>query len=162
MTWFDYAFLGVLAASIAWGVWRGLVREMLSLAGWVIAFLCANLLAGPLSEYISAAMQPELRILFAWLGIFAVVALAAGLVAMLLGRMIKAIGLATTDRWMGALFGLARGLLIMLAFALLVGLTRFSAAAAWKDSIFGPPLANAVVQLKPWLPPSLAQRLRYH
>jgi len=162
MTWFDFAFAGVLAASIAWGVWRGLVREMLSLAGWVIAFLAANLFAGPLSENLPSSMQPELRLLFAWLAIFAVVALAAGLAALLLGRMIKAIGLATTDRWMGALFGLARGLLIMLAFALLVGLTRFSAAAAWKDSIFGPPLANTVVQLKPWLPPTLAQRLRYH
>ena len=162
MTWFDYAFLGVLAVSIAWGVWRGLVREMLALAGWVIAFLAANLFAGPLSESITPAMQPELRVLFAWLGIFALVALLAGLVALLLGRMIKAVGLASTDRWLGALFGLARGLLIMLAFALAVGLTRFSAHAAWKDSVFGPPLANTIVQLKPWLPPTLAQRLRYH
>jgi len=162
MTGFDFAFLGVLAASIAWGVWRGLVREMLSLAGWVIAFLAANLFAGPLSESITTTMQPELRMLFAWLAIFAVVALLASLGAMLLGRMIKAVGLASTDRWMGALFGLARGLLIALVFALLIGLTRFSAHSTWKDSVFGPPLAATIVQLKPWLPPSLAQRLRYH
>lgn len=162
MTWFDYAVLGVLAVSIALGVWRGLVREMLSLAGWVIAFLAANLLAGPLSETITSVMQPELRVLFAWLGIFALVLMLASLGAMLLAKVIKAAGLASTDRWLGALFGLARGLLIALALALVAGLTRFPAHPAWKESVFGAPLANAVVQLKPWLPPTLAQRLRYH
>ena len=135
---------------------------MLSLAGWVIAFLAANLLAGPLSESITAVMQPELRLLFAWLGIFAVVLMAASLGAMLLAKVIKAVGLAATDRWLGALFGLARGLLIALAFALVAGLTRFPAHPAWKESVFGAPLANTVVQLKAWLPPTLAQRLRYH
>jgi membrane protein required for colicin V production len=162
MTWFDYAVLGVLVVSIALGVWRGLVREMLSLAGWVIAFLAANLFAGPLSETITSVMQPELRVLFAWLGIFAVVLMVASLGAMLLAKVIKAVGLASTDRWLGALFGLARGLLIALAFALVAGLTRFPVYPAWKESVFGAPLANTVVQLKPWLPTALAQRLRYH
>ena len=162
MTWFDFAVLGVLAVSIALGVWRGLVREMLSLAGWVIAFLAANLFAGPLSESITSVMQPELRLLFAWLGIFAVVLLLASLAAMLLTKVIKAVGLASTDRWLGALFGLARGLMIALAFALVAGLTRFPAHPAWKESAFGTPLANTVVQLKAWLPQALAQRLRYH
>ena len=162
MTWFDFAILAVLALSIALGVWRGLVREMLSLAGWVIAFLAANLFAGRLSESITAVMQPELRLLFAWLGIFAVVLLAAGLASMLLAKVIKAVGLAPTDRWLGALFGLARGLMIALAFALVAGLTRFPAHPAWKGSLVGAPLANTVIQLQPWLPPTLAQRLRYH
>jgi membrane protein required for colicin V production len=162
MTWFDLAVLGALVLSMGLGVWRGLVREMLSLAGWVIAFLAANLFAGPLSETMTALTQPELRMLFAWLGIFAVVLLVASFVAMLLAKVIKAVGLASTDRWLGALFGLARGLLIALAFALVAGLTRFPAHPVWKESMFGAPLANTVVQLKPWLPTALAQRLRYH
>ena len=45
---------------------------------------------------------------------------------------------------------------------LLAGLTRFPSHPAWKDSFFAPPLANTVLQLKPWLPAGLAQRLRYH
>jgi membrane protein required for colicin V production len=63
---------------------------------------------------------------------------------------------------LGGVFGLARGLLIGLVFALLAGLTRFPFHPAWRDSFFGPPLANTVLQLKPWLPAGLAQRLRYH
>ena len=162
MTWFDFTFLGVLVISVAWGVWRGLVHEMLSLGGWVLAFLAANLLAGPLSEQITSTMRPELRVLLAWLGIFVVVLLAASLAGMLLGRFIKSVGLKSTDRTLGGLFGLVRGVVMGLAFALLAGLTRFPAHPVWKDSFFGPPLGRTVEQLKPWLPPALAGRLRYH
>ena len=162
MTWLDYGVLAVLAGSLAWGVWRGLVRELLSLIGWVIAFLCANLFAGPLSETITSVMQPELRVLFSWLGIFVVVLMVATLGGMLLARFIKAVGLVSTDRWLGALFGLVRGLVIALAFALVAGMTRLPLHPVWKESFFGAPLANTIVQLKPWLPPALAQRLRYH
>ena len=57
MTWLDYAVLGVMGISIAWGIWRGLVREVISLAGWVIAFLAANLFAGPLAETLPASIS---------------------------------------------------------------------------------------------------------
>src|SRR5262245_63910847 len=80
MTWFDIAFIVVVAISIGWGIWRGLVHEMLSLGGWVLAFLAANLFSGPLSESITSTMAPELRVLLAWLGVFVVVLLAASLV----------------------------------------------------------------------------------
>lgn len=162
MTELDYAIFLVLAASTAWGVWRGFVRELLSLAGWVIAFLCANLLAGPLSESITSVMQPELRVMFAWLGIFVVVLMVATLGGMLLAKFIKAVGLASTDRWLGALFGFVRGLVIALAFALVAGMTKLPQQPVWKDSFFGRPLANTILQLKEWLPPTLAGRLRYH
>ena len=49
MTWLDYAVIIILALSIAWGAWRGLVHEVLSLAGWILAFVAANVLAAPLS-----------------------------------------------------------------------------------------------------------------
>ena len=98
MTWFDFAFLGVLAISVAWGVWRGLVHEMLSLGGWILAFLAANLFAGPLSESLTSTMQPELRVMLAWLAVFVVVLLAASLAGMLLRKFIKTVGLASTDR----------------------------------------------------------------
>ena len=71
MTWIDYAALGVTAISVVWGAWRGLVREVISLGGWVMAFLAANLLAGPLGEALPDSIAgPELRVLLAFAGIF--------------------------------------------------------------------------------------------
>ena len=162
MTYIDYGLLGVLALSIAWGAWRGLVHEMISLGGWIIAFLAANLFAGPASEALTDSVPAEGRVMLGWLGVFVVVMLVASLAGMLLRKFIKSVGLAASDRVLGALFGLARGLLIWLAFALLVGLTRLPAQPVWKESFFGLPLANTVIQLKPWLPSALAGRLRYH
>ena len=45
MTWLDYAVIGVFAVSLVLGAWRGIVREVISILGWVIAFLAASLLA---------------------------------------------------------------------------------------------------------------------
>jgi len=57
MTWLDYAVIAVLLLSIAWGAWRGLVHELLSLAGWIMAFLAGNLFAAPLAEMFHAAVR---------------------------------------------------------------------------------------------------------
>ena len=59
MTWLDYAVIGVFAASLVVGAWRGLVREVLSILGWVIAFLAANLLAGVRGERLPTPVNPE-------------------------------------------------------------------------------------------------------
>lgn len=163
MTWLDYAVLGVMAISIGWGAWRGLAREVISLTGWVIAFLAANLLAAPLAEALPQSIpQPELRLVIAFVAIFLVVMTLTTLAGLLLSKILKAAGLGGLDRTLGGLFGAARGLLIALAFALVAGLTTLPLDPLWKSSFFGPILGRAALQLKPWLPSALAERLRYH
>ena len=162
MTWLDYAVLGVTAVSIVVGVWRGLVREVISLAGWVIAFLAANLFAAPLAEALPAPVHnPELRVLIAFVAIFIASLVASTLIALLLSKLAKAAGLGGLDRLLGAFFGLARAAVIVLATALLAGLTALPRHPAWTQSWSGRYLAQLAVALKPWLPPAFAERLRY-
>jgi len=163
MTWLDYAVLGVLVVSIAWGIGRGFAREVISLTGWVIAFLLANLLAGPLGEKLPESLgQPELRVLFAFVTVFVLMLAVTTLVGLLLFKILKAVGLGGLDRTLGGVFGLARGLLIMLAFALLAGLTSFPRQQAWTQAASRNLLEHGALVLKPWLPPAFAKRLRYH
>lgn len=163
MTWLDYAVLGVSAISIAWGIWRGLVREVVSLAGWVIAFLAANLLAGPVGERLPQSIAtPELRVLLAFVGIFILSLVVTTLFGLLLSRILKAAGLGGLDRTLGALFGLVRGVLIVVALSLLAGLTSIPRDPVWTGSLSGPPLTQAALAIKPWLPPAFSERLRYH
>jgi membrane protein required for colicin V production len=151
-----------MAASILWGAWRGLVREVISLAGWVIAFLAANLFAGPLGEVLPQSIsRPELRILAAYVGVFVAALLVTKLFGLLLSKVVQAIGLGGLDRAMGALFGLARGALVVVAFALMAGLTTLPSSPVWKNSATGAWLAACAQVLKPWLPPALTERLRY-
>jgi len=162
MTWLDYAVLGVSAVSVLWGAWRGLVREVISLAGWVIAFLAANLFAAPLSAALPASLRsPELRVLAAFVAIFLVSLALTSLAALLLSKLAKAAGLGGLDRLLGALFGLGRAAVIVAAFALLAGLSPLPRESAWTRSLSGKPLTQLALALKPALPPAFAERLRY-
>jgi len=162
MTWLDYAVLGVVGLSVLWGVWRGLVRELISLAGWVIAFLAANLFAGPLAERLPQAIpSPELRLLAAFIGIFLVSLVISTLLALLLSKLARAAGLGGLDRALGGLFGLARGVLVVIAFALVAGLTSLPQKPAWKESASAAWLSRVAAALRQALPPAFADRLRY-
>ncbi len=163
MTWLDYGILAVLLLSVLWGIWHGLVREVISLAGWVIAFLLANQFAAPLAKMLPDSLpRPEWHVMIAFVAIFLFMVTVTTLTGVLLSKFVRKAGLGGLDRGLGGLFGLARGWFIALVFALLAGLTTFPLQPAWKDSFFGPSLARAAVYLKTWLPAAFADRLRYH
>jgi membrane protein required for colicin V production len=163
MTGLDYAVLGVTAVSVAWGIWRGFVRETISLAGWVIAFLAANLLAGPAGEMLPESVaRAELRVLIAFVAIFVVALTLTSIAGILLSKLLKAAGLAGLDRTLGGLFGLVRALILVAAFALVAGLTTLPGHPIWKQSLSGSYLAQVALALRGWLPPAFANRLRYH
>jgi len=162
MNWLDYAVLGVFAVSLAVGAWRGLVREVISILGWVIAFLAANLFAGPLGAAMPQAIPtPELRVAAAFIALFVGSLVVTSLLGLLLSKIAKAVGLGALDRALGTLFGAGRGLLIVLAATLLAGLTSAPRQPIWRDSASGPLLAQAALALKPLLPQTFAERLSY-
>lgn len=162
MTWLDYAILAVLLVSMVWSALRGVVREIFSLAGLVIGFLAANLFAGPMAAHLPQIIPGDtLRTLCAYLAIFLFVLICSSLVGLLLSRLINAVGLGAMDKGLGALFGIARGALLVLVAVIAAGLTSAPGQSWWKQSVSGPYLKQAALGLKPWLPDSLAQRLRY-
>lgn len=163
MSWLDYGILLVLAFSVAWGVWHGFMREVFSLAGWVVAFFAANAASGPLGDALPTSIEsPEVRVLAAFLVVFIFTLSLCTLAAMLLSKLTKAAGLGALDRTLGGLFGLARGVVLLLAFTIAAGLTTLPRQPAWKDSVGAGMLTRTVLQLKAWLPPRLGDRLRYH
>jgi membrane protein required for colicin V production len=162
MNWLDYAVIAVLLISMVWSALRGVVREIISLGGWIIAFLAASMFAGPLSVHLPQAIPGEtLRTLTAFLAIFVFALICSALVGALMSRLVNAVGLGPLDKVLGALFGIARGIILVLVAVLAAGLTSAPAQAWWKESMSGEPLKRAALALKPWLPDSFAQRLRY-
>jgi len=162
MSSLDIAIVAVLAISMLWGVWRGFVREIFSLVGWVLAFLAANAVAAPIGDALPDSLaRAEVRVLIAFVVVFVFILSAATLVAMLVSRLFKAAGLGGIDRTLGGVFGLARGVLILVAATVAVGLTTLPGQALWKKSVGAGMLTRTVQQLRPWLPPRLERRLRY-
>ncbi len=76
-------------------------------------------------------------------------------------RLIHAAGLGFVDRFLGSIFGVLRGVLLILAFVFVAGLTALPRADWWQNSALAPPFVVAVLALKPWLPDRLAERLDY-
>jgi membrane protein required for colicin V production len=162
MSWLDYAVAGVLAVSVLLGAWRGLVREVISVLGWIIAFLAANLLAGPMGPSMPQAIPtPELRVAVAFVAVFLGALVLSSLAGMLLSKIVRSVGLGGVDRLLGAAFGAARGILLVAAAAVLAGLTSAPRQDYWRESASGPLLVQIALALKPLLPQTLTERLRY-
>ncbi|RZJ82813.1 MAG: CvpA family protein, partial [Massilia sp.] len=115
MTLFDYLTLFVLVASIIISTTRGVVREVLSLASWVAAFVVANLYGETLAQLLPDMVPGALtRLIIAFVLLFIGTRMLMGMLILMCESLIKASGLSFVDRSLGSVFGLARGLLIVL------------------------------------------------
>ena len=162
MTVFDYAVLAVISLSVLLGLWRGVVSEVLSIAAWVLAIILGRMFAPRLSpEFSRWIIEPSLQYLAAFAAIAVAVLLLAMVIRLLVSGLLRAIGLGLVDRFLGALFGLARGMLVVLVLVAVGGLTSFPKQAWWRDAVLAPPLETAVVAIKPWLPREWASKIRY-
>ena len=162
MTAFDLIVIGIVGLSTVFAFWRGLIRVVMSLVALVAAVLAAIQFSPAVANMLPVLSDnPTTRYLAAFALIFIVVALVGALLGWVLSRAIRAIGLGFVDRLLGAVFGVARGVLIVVIAVLLAGLTTLPRQEWWQNALFAPPLVIAALSLRPWLPQALAQRLNY-
>ena len=162
MTVFDYLVLFVLACSIVISTLRGLVKEILSLLGWVVAFWVANAYCDPL-----ALMLPDVvpgksgRLIVAFLALFIGVKLLMLLLMLAVDAIVKASGLTVVDRGLGGLFGLARGVLLVLAAVLVCGTTALPQQAFWRNAMLRPLVESAARSAVPLLPGQFGEHVKF-
>ena len=160
LAWVDIALLAVLAVSVLVGVWRGFVYEIVSLLGWVVAFVLANTCAPFVSDLLPWQQGgAALRFWAAYALVFVLVLVACTLLARLMRALISATPLSLLDRMLGAAFGVARGGVVLVAFAMLVSLSPFAHDAWWQQSQGAVWLGQAIGGLKPVLPQPLNSRI---
>lgn len=162
MTSFDYIVLAILGVSALLGLVRGLVKEVLSLIAYVVAFM-AGIWWGPtVSMWLTAYIDNSLlRTALAYGAVFIIVLLLVGLVNITLGTLIKKTGLTPADHGLGALFGLLRGTLVVLVLVVLAGYTELPKEPWWQDAKLSRATIQGIQQIKLLLPPSLASWLPY-
>ena len=155
----DWLAIAVLALSLLWGVWRGLVHEVLGLLGWVLAFWMAQRYAPALAPHIPVLSSEPLRLATAFFAVFLGTVLAVALAIALMGRLMSAVGLRPIDRVLGALFGALRALLLLMVLGMLVNAAGWSDRAWWADSVAGPLVTEALRAIRPWMPDPWANYL---
>ena len=154
----DAAIVLAFAVSALMGLWRGFLREALALAGWVaaawVALTFTPALEGHLAPYVSV---PTARAVLAFVLLFVATLFTVALVARALGALLRAIGLGGVDRAVGGLFGLARGVVVVVVMLVLGRMLGLDQAPWWQASRLREPFQGLVHWALQYLPADLAQ-----
>ncbi len=161
-TAFDYAVMAVIGLSALRGTWRGFLSEIFGLIGWIAAFFIACEFVSYVVPYIPSNWPGGA--LTQWLLAFALlvigVVLVASVVSALLSRVVQATGLGGVDRSLGLMFGLVRGVILVLILVALAGLTELPQQEFWRNALLRPYAVEGVHVMKPLLPETLAAYVR--
>ncbi len=156
----DIGLLVLLGLSVLIGVWRGLIFELMSLAGWVVAYVVAMAFAAQVGPMLpigepGSALNHAAAVLLTFMGALIVWSLLARLVRML----IAATPLTVADRLLGAGFGFVRGLVLLMVLATVVSMTPAAQSPWWQQSRGAQWLSVAIQGVRPLLPAEIARWL---
>jgi len=160
MTGFDYAVIGIMLVSLLLGLWRGLVYEVLSLLGWPLAFVLSRMFAADIEPLLPISLEAA-RVALAYALVFIAALIVWGMLVWLFAKLIKAVGLGVLDSVLGGVFGLLRGMLVILALVWLAGMSDLPDQPLWREAQFSRVAEDVAMQTKVWLPDNIAERIHY-
>jgi membrane protein required for colicin V production len=161
LTWIDWVLLVVLASSTLLAVLRGFVQEITGVVIWSVALIAAYQLYDFPAQALTGLVTEPIPQVLGFVLIVLLVLLIGKLVRLALKELVTASGGAAIDRFLGGLFGVARGLAISVALAVLISLTPLPADRAWQNAWLRPMLEYSLSIANPWLPEFLTVRMHY-
>lgn len=145
--WPDYIIIGMISVSVLVGLLRGVIKEVFALLIWVAAFLVAynftDIVAGWLEGGVSL---PSARTAIGFTGLFVTTLLVGALLSYLMGQLVEKTGLTGTDRLIGGVFGLVRGLALAVALIIMTAFTPLPRDSWWQES----PLIQRLLPMADW------------
>lgn len=146
MNWLDWGIIGVVGFSTLLSLARGFVKEALSLAAWVAAFIVSSTFGLPFASVLSGVIENDtLRYAAAYVALFASTLILGMLLNSLAGSLIKMTGLSGADRVLGTIFGFARGtIVVMVLLFVLMQVLPAEQQGALEQSVLMPHLMMVV------------------
>ena len=134
-TWVDWAIIAIIAISSLISLKRGFVKEALSLVTWIIAGVVAWMFGGALSQHLTEFIEmPSARVIAGCAILFVATLLVGALVNFLISELVRVTGLSGTDRFLGMVFGGARGALLVVVLTGLLSLAPVQQDPWWQQS----------------------------
>jgi membrane protein required for colicin V production len=159
--WIDYSIIAIIAISVLMSVMRGFVREVISLVIWVaaivVSFVFYQYIAGLLVNVIH---NDSLRLVISFVGLFLVTLVVGMLINYLIGQLVSNTGLSGTDRVLGIIFGIARGVIVVILLMMISDLTPLAKEEAWHQSVLIPHFIPLEDGLKKLLPTAITAHLQ--
>ena len=161
MNYLDYFFILIILLSFLVGCYRGFTRELLSLAGWVLAFYFANLFSGDLLKFAPFKFGEHINFVIIYMAIFIIILLLSSFLAFLLNKFISTIGLSSLNILLGSIFGFMRGVLITFIIVFLVEKTQIIDKKNIEESKTIPIIKMVVKKTLSYLPYEWSNKVKY-
>lgn len=162
MNWVDYTIIAVLLLSVLIGLWRGLVSEVMALGVWIAAVWLAWAFGDDVASLFQHSIDlPSARLLLGYGICFLATLLAGALLRFVITKLVEGTGLSGSDRLLGMLFGLARGLLLVVVAVTLLGFTPFPRDPWWQQSRLLPSFEGAAAWAVAYLPEDMGTYLDF-
>jgi len=162
LSWPDILILSLIGISALISLLRGFVREAFSLVVWILAFWISWSFFRDLAIRLEPMVQtPSVRLGIAFVLLMLVSLVVGGLINYLIIQLVQKTGLSGSDRFLGMIFGAARGVLVVAVLVLLAGLTPFPGDPWWHESNLIPYFEELSVRLLGLLPPDVADWFRF-
>ncbi len=148
MSWVDWVIIAVILISMLTAFLRGVAREMIALMAWILGAYLAFIYTPALQGLLESQVQtPEFRYLIVFLSIIIIFLILGAILGKLFSKVVSAIGLTGLDKTLGIIFGLARGLLLVIIFIMVANFTPMVNNESWKSSWFIVQLTDPAQQL---------------
>ena len=161
MTSIDYCIIAVVFLSIFFGCFRGFIRELLSLIGWVLAFYTANFFTDSFYQLIPFNLDDSIKYIAGYFIIFISVLIIASMIIKLINKFIKSVGLGFSNFILGGFFGFTRGVLVVFVMIFLLEKTSFALNPAWENSSYIVIIKNTIENTLPYLPEEWFKDVKY-
>lgn len=153
----DYLIIGFIALSVVISFIRGFVKEAISLITWILAIWISINYCSLLSDLLVHEVQmPTLRLLIAFAVLFLGTLILGAIVNYVVSLLVKKTGLSGTDRILGVVFGLTRGVLVIAVIVMAANLTHLPQQPAWQTSLLLPQFQMMAQWLNQFLPSGLS------
>lgn len=162
LIWIDYCLLGVILISAIIGLFRGFIKEAFSLLTWLVAIWLGLRFSQPFSLYFNDYIDlPSVRIGVAFMCLLIVTLILGSMLSFLISQIIDKTGLSGTDRFVGFLFGIVRGMVVISLVVLLAGLTPLPQDPWWSQSLLIEPFQELSVWLRAQIPEGITEYFSY-
>ena len=162
MIWIDFAIIALVFISLFIGLLRGFIKEAFSLVTWILAIWVGLSFSREFSRFLEQSISyPSARIAASFAILFVMTLVLGGMISFLLGVLVNKTGLTGTDRFIGMIFGVARGIVVVSIIIILAGLTPLPEDSWWKESKLIPPFQTLAIWLRDQVPSGVAGYINY-
>jgi membrane protein required for colicin V production len=171
MSWIDIGIVLLIAISALVSLYRGFVREFISLATWIAAIWLAINYSNTLANYLPESLDStdlniagmelalnNLRIGIAFVLVVILVLIAGGILNGIIGALIRKGALSINDRLLGLIFGAIKGGVIVVLLVMAAGLTQFPKTPWWEQSQLIQPFQEVAIWIRGYLPDDIASK----